>query len=225
MYTAHEMPPQLPQADLDLLAQAETATIGHFRHIGFMDVALRPLHPGQRVCGTAVTLALPSLDSSMLHYALSDMRAGDILVIDRLQDQRFACIGGGVALAALAAGVAGVIVDGPCTDPSEIIEAGLPLWSRGISPITTRMANIGGALNIPVSCGGTVVLPGDAILADESGIVVLRPHEVVETATEAINRQNRGAERQDLLRKGVTRIGDLSGARDRVAKALMGPAS
>lgn len=220
MYTAYEMPKPVPQADLDLLAQAETAMIGHFRHIGFMDIALRPLGPGQHVCGTAVTLALPSLDSSMLHYALSDVRLGDVLVIDRLQDQRFACIGGGVALAAVAAGVAGVIIDGPCTDPSEIIEAGLPLWSRGVSPITTRMASIGGALNIPVSCGGAVVLPGDAILADECGIVVLRPNEVVETAREAIRRQERGVPRQEMLRRGETRIGDLSGARDRVAKAL-----
>ncbi|SDW45194.1 RraA family protein [Roseicitreum antarcticum] len=223
MYTAYDMPERLPQADLDLLAQAETATIGHFRNIGFMDIALSPLRPGQKLCGTAVTIALPSLDSSMLHYALSDVRPGDVLVIDRLQDRRFACIGGGVALAAVAAGVAGVIVDGPCTDPSEIVEAGLPLWSRGVSPITTRMASIGGALNIPVSCGGAVVMPGDAILADESGIVVLRPHEVADTAREAIRRQERGASRQDMLRRGETRIGDLSGARDRVAKALSGP--
>lgn len=220
MYTVNEMPAQIPQADLDLLRQAETATIGHFRHIGFMDIALRPLAPDQHVCGTAVTLALPSMDSSMLHYALSDMRAGDVLVIDRLQDRRFACIGGGVALAAVAAGVSAVIVDGPCTDPSEIVAAGLPLWSRGVSPITTRMVDIGGAMNIPVCCGGTVVMPGDAILADESGIVVLRPHEVTATAAEAIRRQKRGAGRQDMLRTGEVRIGDLSGARDRVAQAL-----
>lgn len=220
MYTVNEMPTQIPQADLDVLRQAETATIGHFRHIGFMDIALRPLAPGQHVCGTAVTLALPSMDSSMLHYALSDMRAGDVLVIDRLQDSRFACIGGGVALAAVAAGVSAVIVDGPCTDPSEIVAAGLPLWSRGISPITTRMVDIGGAMNIPVCCGGAVVMPGDAILADESGILVLRPHEISAVATEAIRRQSLGAERQAKLRSGELRIGQLSGARDRVAQAL-----
>lgn len=220
MYMVNEMPPQISETRISLLSQAETATIGHFRHMGFVDIALQPLRPGMRFCGTAVTLALPSLDSSILHYALSDVRPGDVLVIDRLRDQRFACIGGGVALAAVAAGVAGVVIDGPCTDPSEIIETGLPLWSRGISPITTRMAGLGGAMNVPVSCGGVAVLPGDAILADESGIVVLRPHEVEHTANEAITRQKRGADRQDAIRKGEVRIGDLSGARERVRQAL-----
>ncbi|MGY6695865.1 MAG: RraA family protein [Roseinatronobacter sp.] len=220
MYTAKPMPAQVPQADLDLLAQAETATIGHFRHLGFMDIALRPVTPGAKLVGTAVTLALPAIDSSMLHHALSEVRPGDVLVIDRLHDRRFACIGGGVALAAVAAGVAGVIVDGPCTDASEIIATGLPVWSRGVSPITTRMTEIGGALNIPVACGGAVVMPGDAILADESGIVVLPPDEVDFTAREAITRQKRGESRQMQIRAGDVRIGDLSGASARVRAAL-----
>ncbi|TVR47901.1 MAG: RraA family protein [Rhodobacteraceae bacterium] len=220
MYTAKPMPAQIASDDLELLAQAETATIGHFRQIGFMDIALRPLRPDQKVVGTAVTLALPSIDSSMLHHALSETRRGDILVIDRLQDRRFACLGGGVALAAVAAGVAGVIIDGPCTDVSEILEAGLPVWARGVSPITTRMTQIGGALNIPISCGGAVVLPGDAILADESGIVVLRPEEVASTASEAIGRQERGAGRQRQIRAGDVRIGDLSGASARIRAAM-----
>jgi regulator of RNase E activity RraA len=221
MYMVNDMPPQIPQASIALLSQAETATIGHFRYMGFIDIGLQPLRPGMRFCGTAVTLALPSIDSSILHYALSDVRPGDVLVIDRLRDRRFACIGGGVALAAVAAGVAGVVIDGPCTDPSEIIETGLPLWSRGISPITTRMTGIGGAMNVPVSCGGVAVMPGDAILADESGIVVLRPHEVEATAKDAIARQQRGADRQNAIRTGEVRIGDLSGARERVRNAIV----
>jgi len=221
MYMVNDMPPQIPQASIALLSQAETATIGHFRYMGFIDIGLQPLRPGMRFCGTAVTLALPSIDSSILHYALSDVRPGDVLVIDRLRDRRFACIGGGVALAAVAAGVAGVVIDGPCTDPSEIIETGLPLWSRGISPITTRMTGIGGAMNVPVSCGGVAVMPGDAILADESGIVVLRPHEVEATAKDAIARQQRGADRQNAIRTGEVRIGDLSGARERVRNAIL----
>lgn len=220
MYTAQPMPAPVPEDDLALLAQAETATIGHFRHIGFMDIALRPLRTDYKAVGTAVTLALPAIDSSMLHHALSEVRPGDVLVIDRLHDRRFACIGGGVALAAVAAGVAAVIVDGPCTDASEIIAAGLPVWSRGVSPITTRMIEIGGALNIPVACGGAVVMPGDAILADGSGILVLRPGEVAATARDAIARQSRGLDRQRQIRAGEVRIGDLSGASARVRAAL-----
>lgn len=96
----------------------------------------------------------------------------------------------------------------------------MPVWARGVSPITTRMTQIGGALNIPISCGGAVVLPGDAILADESGIVVLRPEEVASTASEAIARQERGAGRQRQIRAGDVRIGDLSGASARIRAAM-----
>ena len=75
-------------------------------------------------------------------------------------------------------GLAAVIVDGMITDPAAIIEAGVPTWARGVSPITTKLLNLGGGYNIPVSCGGVTVNPGDAILADDCGILVLPPAEV-----------------------------------------------
>jgi len=105
------------------------------------------------------------------------LRPGDIVVVDRMGDQRHACWGGGVTIAAKAAGALAGVVDGPCTDLSEIQESDFPVWSRGISPITTRLYNLGGGLNIPVSCGGVPVLPGDVVLADESGVLVLRRDE------------------------------------------------
>ncbi|RUT35051.1 RraA family protein [Arsenicitalea aurantiaca] len=219
MYHMGSMPAQVDAEALALLAEAETATIGHFRHMGFMHRAIQALRPG-RVVGTAVTLALPGLDSTLLHHALSDVRPGDILVIDRLGDDRHACWGGGVTRAAKAAGVVAAIIDGPCTDPSEIIEEAFPLWSRGPAPITTRVLDLGGGMNVPVSCGGAVVLPGDAILADESGVIVLRPEEVRATAEEAIRRQERGKIRQAEIASGRLKIGDASGARAKVEAAL-----
>lgn len=216
MYVVKDMPRQVPQADLDLLAGVETATVGHWRLMGFMDRAIQPLVPKRRVVGTAVTLAIAGPDSTLLHYATGRLRPGDILVVDRLGDDKYACWGGGVTVAAKAAGAVAGIVDGPCTDLSEIIESDFPMWARGLSPITTRLYDLGGGMNVPVSCGGAVVMPGDAILADESGVLVIPAAEVREVAEEALRRQESGLKREAMVRRKEGKLGDLTGASAKV---------
>ncbi|WP_085035661.1 RraA family protein [Ensifer aridi] len=212
MYVIKEMPEQVPQEDLDLLAGVETATVGHWRLLGFMDRNIQPLLPGRRVVGTAVTVAIAGPDSTLLHHATGLLRPGDILVVDRLGDDKYACWGGGVTVAAKAAGAVAGIVDGPCTDLSEITESDFPMWSRGLSPITTRLYDLGGGMNIPVCCGGAVVMPGDAVLADESGVLILPRQEVRAVAEEALAIQGNAANRDAILREKRHKLGDLSGA-------------
>src|SRR4029077_18503788 len=127
----------------------------------------------------------------------------------------------GVTNAAQRAGIAGAVVDGPCTDPAEIRDRGFGLWCRGVSPITTRVADIGGKLNLPVVCGGVVVHPGDVVLADESGVVVLNRDEAPAVAEAALARQAASAERMRAV-DGGARLGDLSGATDMVKRSLEG---
>src|SRR6202046_857155 len=103
-YDIGEMPAQISSEVVALLEQAETATIGHWRHWGFCDRRIQPALQGRRVAGTAVTVAIPGPDSTLLHHALGLLRPGDILVVDRLGDDRFACWGGGVTVAAQDAG-------------------------------------------------------------------------------------------------------------------------
>lgn len=210
-FVLEPMPPRLDQNIADMLIDVETATVGHFRHWGFMDPGIKPINHGRKVIGTAVTLSLPGQDSTLLHHTLSLLREGDILVIDRLGDQKHACLGGGVALGAVLGGAVGAIVDGMCTDPSELNELGFPVWARGISPITTRIYNIGGQLNKPIACGGAVVCPGDIILADENGVLVLPPNEVAEVADQALQKQARGTQNGQRMRAGE-KLGNLSGA-------------
>ena len=218
-YSIGEMPPALPEALLARLIRVETATIGHLRHFGFMNPAIRPVNAERHIAGCAVTLALPAYDSTLLHHALGLTRPGDVLVVDRLGDDRYACWGGGVTNAASRAGLAGAIVDGPCTDPSEIRKQGFGLWCKGVSPITTRIADIGGKLNLPVVCGGIVVRPGDVILADESGVAVLERDEVDALVEAALARQAASAERMRAV-DGGARLGDLSGASALVMRGL-----
>jgi len=218
-YRIHTMPAQLPADLLARLARVETATVGHWRHWGFMDRGIQPLLKSKRITGTAVTLAIPGPDSTLMHHALGLLRPGDILVVDRLGDDRHACWGGGVTVAAKAAGAVAGIVDGPCTDLLEIEQSDFPMWCRGLAPITTRLYNLGGILNGVIACGGVPVQPGDAILADESGVLVLPPDEVESVATAAIARQGRGEANQERVRGGA-KLGDLSGASRMVAEAL-----
>jgi len=219
-YKINPMPEQIPQADLDLLAQCETATVGHWRQFGFLHRQIQPLIPGRRIVGTAVTIAIPGADSTLLHHLLSLIRPGDFVFVDRLHDDRYACWGGGVTVGAKAAGAVGAVVDGPCTDLEEIIASDFPMWCKGVSPITTRSYDIGGAINIPVSCGNTVVMPGDAVLADESGVLVIPRDEVASEAQKAIDIQILGKAREAQVRAGQAKLGDLSGATAKVLAKL-----
>lgn len=220
-YDIGPTPRELSQEVVALLSSTETATVGHWRHWGFVDRRIQGLLPNVRVAGRAITVALPSACSSLLHYAIDTLSPGDILVVDRLGDDRHACWGGGVTIAVKAAGGIAGVVDGPCTDIEEMKASNFPMWCRGLAPITTRLYDLGGRLNQPVSIGGVVVNPGDAVLCDESGVLILPPHEAEEEARKALATQANGLILQDRVAKGE-RLSDLSGSRAAVERALAG---
>src|SRR5256885_14395839 len=113
MYIVNAMPVQIDAGLIEKLAQVETATVGHFRHHGFMSPALTPIIPARRAAGTAVTVSTPGPDSTILHHAMSLLRRGDFLVIDRCGDCTHSCWGGVINQAARANRLAGVLLDGP----------------------------------------------------------------------------------------------------------------
>ncbi len=218
-FVLNDMPAPLDAELLDQAAGVETATAGHFHQTGFMDRGIQAVIGGARRAGTAVTLAIPGQDSTLLHHVLGLLRPGDFLVVDRLGDDRHACVGGGVALAAKVAGTAGIVVDGPCTDFAEIRQYGMSVWCRGPAPITTRLYGVGGTWNAPVSCGGVVVRPGDLVVADDSGVLVLSPEEAATVVAAARARQAREPDLHRRIRDGE-KLGDISGATATVEQAL-----
>jgi regulator of RNase E activity RraA len=217
-YVVEPMPGQISSEVIALLEKTETATVGHWRHWGFVNRGVQGVLR-RRVAGTAVTLQIPGPDSTLLHHALGLLRPGDILLVDRLGDDRHACWGGGVTVAAKAAGAKAGVVDGPCTDIEEIEASDFPMWCRGMAPITTRIYDLGGRMNVPVSIGGVVVTPGDAVLCDDCGVLVLPPEEAEAEARRAIETQARGLEGQALVAKGA-KLGERSGASAKVQAGL-----
>ena len=211
MFDIQPMPPQIDADLVSLLERVEVATIGHVLHSGFVDPALRAVLPHKRVAGTAVTLRIPNADSTLLHYLTQLVRPGDIVLVDRCGDVRHACWGGVITNAMKLAGVKAGVVDGPATDFSEFTKADMPMWCRGPSPITTKILGLEGALNVPVSVGGQVIHPGDAILCDESGVVALRPGEARAVAERAIQMQEDEIVLLERLRAGE-KLPDISGA-------------
>jgi len=186
MYVLNALPKSIDPNLLALLVQAEPAVIGHFRYTGFVSPAIKAHFQDRRVAGTAVTVCAPGMDGAMVHYAVGQARPGDFLVIDRCGDESIAALGGAVAYAARAAGVVGIIVDGLVTDLGELRQYGVPVWSRGTSAVTVKTLGLGGEFCGHVSCGGVGVVPGDAILADENGILVLPAADIQASATRAL---------------------------------------
>jgi 4-hydroxy-4-methyl-2-oxoglutarate aldolase len=220
MFTLNPLPSPVPADLLALLRDAEPATIGHFLHTGFMDPAVRLLTPGYvRVAGTAVTARCYGADGTIVHYALGQLRPGDILVLDRAGDARHAACGGGVAFAAKQAGCAGIIIDGMATDIQELREFGLPVWARGLSVVTSKRQFEHGEFCIPISCGGVSVEPGDAILADENGVLVLKPADIRAAAERAIQMQHDEKSRFPRIAAGE-RLPDINGTNARIREIV-----
>jgi 4-hydroxy-4-methyl-2-oxoglutarate aldolase len=163
---------------------------------GLMHHRLRPIWRGPATSGTAVTCTLPPGDNWMLHVAVEQCRPGDILVAATISEAHSGYFGELIATSLAARGVRGLILDAGCRDVDELEEMGFPVWSRSIHAHGTVKETLGD-VNIPVSCGDKLVNPGDVIVADNDGVVVvprLRAAEVkaaseARLAKEAVSRK------------------------------------
>jgi len=201
------MTPQLDLSDI------EPATLGHFLETGFMAPSLQGLLPGRRVFGPALTVRIQGDDGAMLTDALSAAKPGQVIVIDRCGDLRHACWGAVTTAAAKARGVVGAVIDGFVTDRSAIEHEDFPVWCRGRSPITTKPRRLGGDFNVTVGCGGVSVRPGDMILADENGVVVLDKKQAANHAARARKMQEDEVGILERLRAGETLADITRGAK------------
>ncbi len=158
------------------LTDVSYPTIGHFLEDGFVSPVIQSLLANVKIAGRAVTVRIADHDAIAMNHALLALRPGDVLVVDMGGDHQHAPVGAVTAAAALAQGAAGVVVDGVATDVLELRETGLPVFARGTSCLTTkRLYGTGSAVNVPVHCGGVEVNPGDLVLGDDNGLIIVSP--------------------------------------------------
>lgn len=205
-----DRPRKVKKETLDLARSISTGTIGHLTEFGFA-VGLRPLSTPTRLVGTAITVRVPSMDSTAVHLALDILEPGDVLVIDRCGDCIHASLGGMVAYAAKKKGAAGAVVDGAITDLEEITEHQFPVYCRGVSPLTTKTLGIEGEINTSISVSGVPVDPGYLVIGDSDGVVFLHPDLSLSMLREAEKRQEREKFVKSELDRG-TSLSSLSGA-------------
>lgn len=215
-----EMAP-IPEELLARLSRIVPATLGHLRTFGFVDSAIRPLSGSAalRLLGRAVTVRSYGTDGAVVHAAIDVCEPGDVLVIDRGGDTRCACWGEMTSLAAKVKGINGTIIDGAATDVAEILAMGYPVYSRAISAFTSLAKAEQGDINVDVSCGGVPVRPGDVILADENGIVVIPPCDLEGLLAVAEPRQQRETWLRHELMAGRA-LSELSGAGEKLKGLL-----
>jgi 4-hydroxy-4-methyl-2-oxoglutarate aldolase len=200
------------------LARYGVATIHEaMGRVGLLAPYMRPIYPGAKLCGTAVTIFAHPGDNWMLHVAAEMLQAGDVAVLGTSSDNADGMFGDLLATSFRARGGLGLVIDAACRDTAELKEMGFPVWSRAINGKGTVKATLG-SVNTPIICAGALVHPGDVIAADDDGVVVVPKARAAEVAAAAGRREAKEAAVRRRLAAGELGL-DVYGMREALAKA------
>jgi len=207
-----------PAADVtQQLGEYGVATVHEAQgRTGLMKPYMRPIYAAAHVAAPAVTVLCHAGDNLMIHAAIEVCRPGDVLVVALVSDSTDGMFGELLATSCQAHGIAGLIIDAGVRDVAELTRTRFPVWSKAISAQGTVKATAG-SVNVEVNCAGAIVRPGDAIVADADGVVVVARERAAEVARLAAQRQAKEQRSRERLRSGELGL-DMYGLRARLAE-------
>ncbi|SDI07810.1 4-carboxy-4-hydroxy-2-oxoadipate aldolase/oxaloacetate decarboxylase [Janthinobacterium sp. YR213] len=208
-------------ATLHALRQLGAATIYEAQGAkGALDSGIKPIAPGMRLAGPALTVDTRPADNLMLHYAMLKARPGDVLVVDAKGFMEAGVWGDVFTEQAQRIGLAGLVIHGAVRDAAAMTQAGFPVFSRGLS-IKGTGKHQPGRLNVTVTIGDVGIDPGDIIVGDQDGVVVVRRHEVDDVLLKSRQREEKEAQFRQQIRDGATTV-ELLGLDETLRRLQLG---
>ena len=211
----HKIVRSIPRPDAEsvkILGELGVATVHEAQgRTGLMKPYLRPIYPSAKVAGPAVTVSCQAGDNIMIHAAVEVCKPGDVLVVTCTSDSTDGMFGELLGTSLVAHGVLGLIIDAGCRDVSELTAMDFPVWAKAIHAQGTVKASAG-SVNIPVVCAGAAVNPGDVIIGDMDGVVVVLREDAKEVAKASQARIAKEEKAREKLRGGETGL-DFYGLR------------